>query len=123
MKNRAMARLGDRPVDQRTPASPCAPACPLQPSAAPAQAHAAVGRPLRGHAAILAALLAKTPMAALALPWDVALVRALGGVEAGEAPSTRARWKRRCGGMWWRVFIGRQADPNPRIPGSFPYRP
>ena len=48
------------------------------------------------------------------LPWDVALYAALGVMLV--KPSTRARWKRMCRRILVaRVFIGRQAAPNPQI--------
>ena len=96
--------------------------CPLQPSAAPAQARSAVGRPLRGHAASLAARWQKHRWP----PWlavGCGLVRALGGVDAGEAPQ-RARdgsvCVGECGGTGVHWPPSRPQSPDS---GSFQYRP
>ena len=96
--------------------------CPLPPSAAPAQARSAVGRPLRGHAASLATRW-QTHRGPPWLAVGCGLVRALGGIDAGEAPQ-RARdgsvGVGECGGTGVHWPPSRPQSPDA---GSFQYRP
>ena len=74
----------------------------------------AVGRPLRGHAASLAARWQKHRWP----PWlavGCGLVRALGGVDAGEFLNAREMEAYVSENVVARVLIGRQAAPNPQI--------
>ena len=87
--------------------------CPLQPSAAPAQARSAVGPPSSRSCGVIGGALAKTPMAALACR-GMALYVPL--VVLMLVKPLNARWKRMCRRMWWHgCSLAAKPPPIPRF--------